>query len=88
MTLHGFSPFYMQLFFIRFENNETYKDERKHHGTVDKSPSKQYVCVTDGKCLHCAKNWTHTPSASGSYISQASRLAGLDEKYFLVNPYY
>ena len=32
----------------------------------------------DGKLLRCAKNWTHTPSASGSYVSQASRL--LDEK--------
>ena len=34
---------------------------RKHHGAVDKSPSKQQVCVTDDNWLCCAKNWTpHT----------------------------
>ena len=42
------------------------KDE-KQHDTADKSTSKQQVCISDGSCFHCAKIWTHTPSASGSY---------------------
>ena len=29
-------------------------------------------CVSDGSHPHCAENWTHTPSARGSY----GRLAG------------
>ena len=48
----------------------------KHHGAMHKSPSKQQVCVMDGKYLHFVKNWTHAPSVSGSYISQAGILAG------------
>ena len=32
----------------RFENDGTQKDEKNHHGAVDKS-SKQQVCVMDGK---------------------------------------
>ena len=45
--------------------NEILKDE-KQHDAVDKSTSKQQVCIY-GSRLRCAKNWTHTPSASGSY---------------------
>ena len=33
------------------------------------------VCVLDGIHLCCAKNWTHTPSASGSYGRQAGQQA-------------
>ena len=45
------------------------KDE-KQHDTVDKSTTKQQVCVSDGSC---AKNWIHTSSASGSYGKPAGR---------------
>ena len=51
---------------------ETLKGE-KQHDTVDKSTSKQQVCVSDGIFLCRAKNWTHTPSASGSYSRQAGQ---------------
>ena len=53
---------------------ETSKDE-KQHDAVDKSTSKQQVCVSDGIFLRRAKNWTHAPSASGSYGRQAGRPA-------------
>ena len=36
--------------------------------------SKQQVCVLDAIRLRCAKNWTHTPSASGYYSRQAGNL--------------
>ena len=55
MYVHSFSPFYMWLFVTWFENNGTKKDERKHHDLLNKSPSKQQVCVTDSKHLFCAK---------------------------------
>ena len=42
------------------------KDEKLHEA-VYKSTSKHQVCVLDGSHLLCAKNWTHTPSASESY---------------------
>ena len=54
--------------------DETLKDEKQHY-TVDKSTSKQQVCVSDGIRLRCAKNWTHTPSTSGSYGKLAGRPA-------------
>ena len=41
-----------------------------------KSTSKQQVCVSDKSFLRHAKNWTHTPSTSGSYGRQASRPSG------------
>ena len=56
-----------RLYDVKFHTrDETLKDE-KHRDTADKSASKQQVCVLDGSHLRCAKNWTHTPSASGSY---------------------
>ena len=38
-------------------------------------------------CLHCEKNWTHTPSASGSYSRLAGGLADkiqVDFKFFKI----
>ena len=59
------------LYDVKFHTcHDTLKDE-KQHDAVDKSTSKQQVCVLDGICLCCAKNWTYTPSASGSYGRQA-----------------
>ena len=52
--------------------DETSKDE-KQHDAADKSTSKQQVSILDSSRLHCAKNWTRTPSASGSYGRQAGR---------------
>ena len=62
----------MRLYDIKFRtHDETSKDE-KQHNTVEKSTSKQQICISDGSRFRCAKNLTHTPSASGSY----GRLAG------------
>ena len=35
----------------------------------------------DSNHLSCKKNWTPTPSASGSYDRQTDRLAGWQTKY-------
>ena len=60
-----------RLYDVKFHTrDETSKDE-KQHDAADKSTSKQQVCISDGSRLRCAKNWTHTPSASGSYNRQA-----------------
>ena len=54
------------LYDVKFHTrNETSKDE-KQHDTANKSTSKQQVYILDSSCLRCAKNWTHTSSASGS----------------------
>ena len=58
---------------ILHTRDETLKDE-KQHDAEDKSTSKQQVCVSDGSFLCCAKNWTHTPSDSGSYSRQIKAL--------------
>ena len=64
-----------RLYDVKFHTrDETSKDE-KQHDAVDKSTSKQQVCISDGRCLCYAKNWSHTPSASGSYGRQAGRPA-------------
>ena len=39
---------------------------------------KQQVCDMDSSGLCCAKNWIHTPSASGSYSRQAENLIALN----------
>ena len=52
------------------------KDEKKYHGTVDKSSSEQQFHKPDilrHDYLCCVKIWSHTPSASGSYSRQSSR---------------
>ena len=43
------------------------KDERNHHGAVDKSFSKQRICIVDANYILCEKNWTHTRSGTGCY---------------------
>ena len=36
------------------------KDERNHHGAVDKSFSEQRICIVDANYILYEKNWTHT----------------------------
>ena len=42
-------------------------DQRKHQDAVDKSLRKNRSELQMAVAFHCAKNWIHTPSASGSY---------------------
>ena len=36
------------------------KDERNHHGAVDKSFSEQRIRIVDANYILCEKNWTCT----------------------------
>ena len=47
------------------------KDERNHHGAVDKSFSEQRIHIIDANYIFCEKNWTHIHSGTGSYGRQA-----------------
>ena len=43
------------------------KDERNHHGAVDKSFLKQQIRIVDANYILCEKSWIHTRSRTGSY---------------------
>ena len=43
------------------------KDQRTRYGAKDKRSLVQQIRVLDENCHSFEKNWTHTPSASGSY---------------------
>ena len=43
------------------------KDERNHHGAVDKSFSEQRIRIVDANYILCEKNWNCTCSRTGSY---------------------
>ena len=43
------------------------KDERNHHGTVDKSFSEQQISNVDTNYILCEKDWICTHSGIGSY---------------------
>ena len=43
------------------------KDERNHHGAVDKSFLEQWIRIVDTNYILCEKNWTRTCSGTGSY---------------------
>ena len=43
------------------------KDEKNHHGAVDKSFSKQQIRIVDVNYILCEKNWTRTRSGTRSY---------------------
>ena len=47
------------------------KDERNHHGAVDKSFPEQQIRIVDANHILCEKNWTRTCSGTGSYGRQA-----------------
>ena len=49
------------------------KDERNHHGAVDKYFSEQRICIVDDNYILCEKDWTCTHSGTGSYGRQAGR---------------
>ena len=51
-------------------------DERREHGAVDESSLEQQICESDDHTLIVRKNWSPSTSGTGSYISQAGRLAG------------
>ena len=42
------------------------KDERNHHGAMDKSFSEQRICIVDANYILCEKTWTRTCSGTGS----------------------
>ena len=48
------------------------KDERNHHGAVDKSFSEQQIRIVDANYILCEKNWTRTRSRTGSYSRQVA----------------
>ena len=41
------------------------------------------LCLDSGR-LHCERNWTHTPSASGSYSSRLADKIGMSLKLFKI----
>ena len=53
---------------MKQENSQWNEDQGTSYGTEDKHSS---VATTDScldvNCHSCEKNWTHTPSTSGSY---------------------
>ena len=49
------------------------KDERNHHGAVDKSFSEQQIHIVGAYYILCENNWTRTFSETGSYGKQAGR---------------
>ena len=55
------------------------KDERNHHGAVDKSFLEQQIRMVDANYILCKKNWTHTYSGTGSYGRQAGDRQVTDE---------
>ena len=59
------------------------KDERNHHGAVDKSFSEQRICIVDANYILCEKNWTRTHSGTGSYGRWQSDEIQLNLEFFL-----
>ena len=43
------------------------KDERNHHGAVDKCFLEQQIRIVDANYIVYEKRWTHTRSRTGSY---------------------
>ena len=48
------------------------KDERNHHGAVDKSFSEQQIRIIDSNYILYEKNWTRRHSGTGSYGKQVA----------------
>ena len=55
------------------------KDERNHHGVVDKSFSEQRIRIVDANYILCENNWTRTGSETGSYSKW--QVGGSQTKY-------
>ena len=47
------------------------KDEKNHHGAVDKSFLEQQIRIVDASYILCEKNWTRTHSGTRSRGRQA-----------------
>ena len=60
---------------------EAMKDERTHHGAMDKSLSEQHVCISTSIFCIVRKNWPYPPTASGSYGREAGWETGHQMKY-------
>ena len=56
---------------IKFHTRDEILKDEKQHDALDKSTSKQQVCVSDGNFLHCAKNSTHNLLLVGLNSRQA-----------------
>ena len=46
------------------------KDERNHHGAVDKFFLEQRIRIVDVNYILCEKKWTCTHSGTGSYAGR------------------
>ena len=73
------------LWFLTFSivsqrEREATKNERTHHGAVDKSWSELQIRGSASIFCIVRKNWAHTPTASGSYGRMAGWLAGWPTK--------
>ena len=72
--------------FVLARSVDRTKDQRTSYGAKNKCSWVQWIrTYLDRNCLSCEKNWTPTPSTSGSYGTQAGRqnMAGLQN---LQNP--
>ena len=63
------------------------KDERAHHGAIDKSYLEQQICVSALTFCILWKNWPYPPTSSGTYGRQACRNAGQETKYGQVSKF-
>ena len=49
-------------------------EERRKHGAVEESSSKQQICESDNHTyIDFEENWSLNTSGTGSYVSQACR---------------
>ena len=58
------------------EESQVTRDESKDHSAVDESSSEQQIRESADYTLIVRKNWSPSPSATGSYGRQVGRQAG------------
>ena len=56
------------------------KDQRNEHGAVDESSSEQQIRESVDYTMIVRKNWSPSPSGTGSYGRQAGSPAGRETK--------
>ena len=64
------------------EESQVIRDESKDHSAVDESSSEQQIREPADYTLIVKKNWSPSPSATGSYGRQACRQAGRETKSY------
>ena len=65
---------YFSLFVSNIEEErKVMNDERREHGTVDKSFSEQQIHESNDHTLIVWKNWSPSTSGTRSYVSQAGK---------------